>query len=252
MIDVQTAPTLTVPHGFLGRKGGVSNGLYRDLNVGIGSQDDALAVAENRRLAGRAVMADAPLQTVYQVHGRDVVTLTGPLPADERPQADAMVTATPGLLLGILTADCAPVLLADEEAGVVGAAHAGWRGAVGDERGGVIANTIAAMVDLGAERARIAAAIGPCVAQASYEVDAPFRAHFDGEDARFFAPGREGHWHFDLPGYVAARLREAGVEQVEALGRDTYGEERDFFSFRRASHRGEPTGGRQISLIALA
>ncbi|MDE0933319.1 MAG: polyphenol oxidase family protein, partial [Novosphingopyxis baekryungensis] len=147
MIDIAAADTLaSTPHGFLGRTGGVSNGLYRDLNVGVGSEDDPLAVAENRRLAAEAIMPDAPLQTVYQVHGADVVTLTGPLPADARPRADAMVTATPGLLLGILTADCAPVLLADEQAGVIGAAHAGWKGALG----GVTDATIAAMEALGA------------------------------------------------------------------------------------------------------
>ena len=224
MADLLTSAILgEVPHGFSTRAGGT---------------------AED-------ILPDAPLIVAKQVHSPDVAVVEKPWPGDP-PEVDALVTATPGLVLGIVTADCAPVLLADAEAGVVGVAHAGWRGAVGDERGGVLANTVAAMVDLGAERARIAAAIGPCVAQASYEVDAPFREHFDGEDAHFFAPGREGHWHFDLPGYVAARLREAGVEQVEALGRDTYSEERDFFSFRRASHRGEATGGRQISLIALA
>ncbi|WP_232343209.1 peptidoglycan editing factor PgeF [Novosphingopyxis sp. YJ-S2-01] len=251
MIDVQTAPTLTVPHGFLGRKGGVSNGLYGDLNVGIGSQDDALAVAENRRLAGRAVMADAPLQTVYQVHGRDVMTLTGPLPADERPKADAMVTATPGLLLGILTADCAPVLLADEEAGVVGAAHAGWKGALA----GVTDATIEAMEALGADRSRIAAAIGPCIAQASYEVDAGFLQRFcedAPENERFFADGADGHHQFDLEGYVAARLAAAGVTRVACLGLDTYRLEDRYFSYRRATHREEPDYGRQISLIGLA
>ena len=224
MADLLTSAILgEVPHGFSTRTGGT---------------------AED-------ILPGAPLIVAKQVHSPDVAVVGKPWPGDP-PEVDALVTATPGLVLGIVTADCAPVLLADAEAGVVGAAHAGWRGAVGDERGGVIANTIAAMVDLGAERARIAAAIGPCVAQASYEVDAPFRAHFDGEDARFFAPGREGHWHFDLPGYVAARLREAGVDQIDALGRDTYREESNFFSFRRASHRGEPTGGRQISLILLA
>jgi len=224
LADLLTSAILgEVPHGFSTRTGGT---------------------AED-------ILPGAPLIVAKQVHSPDVAVVGKPWPGDP-PEVDALVTATPGLVLGIVTADCAPVLLADAEAGVVGAAHAGWRGAVGDERGGVIANTIAAMVDLGAERARIAAAIGPCVAQASYEVDAPFRAHLDGEDARFFAPGRERHWHFDLPGYVAARLREAGVDQIDALGRDTYREESNFFSFRRASHRGEPTGGRQISLILLA
>ena len=251
MIDIETAATLAAnPHGFLGRTGGVSNGMYGDLNVGIGSDDDPLAVAENQRLAARAVIADAPLQTVYQVHGADVVTLTGPLPADERPKADAMVTATPGLLLGILTADCAPVLLADADAGVVGAAHAGWKGALA----GVTDAAIAAMEALGADRANIAAAVGPCIAQASYEVDEPFYARFidaDGANDRFFAPGTAGHHQFDLEGYVAARLAAAGVTRVACLGLDTYRLADRYFSYRRAAHRGEPDYGRQMSLIGL-
>ena len=250
MITTETAPALTVPHGFLGRTGGVSNGLYRDLNVGVGSVDDPLAVAENRRLAAEAIMPDAPLQTVYQVHGADVVTLTGPLPADARPRADAMVTATPGLLLGILTADCAPVLLADEQAGVIGAAHAGWKGALG----GVTDATIAAMEALGADRARISAAVGPCIAQASYEVDEGFYRRFieaDGQNDAFFAPGQPDHHQFDLEGYVAARLGQAGVTRVACLGRDTYRLEERYFSYRRATHRDEADYGRQISLIGL-
>lgn len=251
MIDIETAGTLAaIPHGFLGRTGGVSNGVYCDLNVGIGSQDDPLAVAENRRLAGGAVIPQAPLQTVYQVHGADVVTLTGPLPADARPEADAMVTATPGLLLGILTADCAPVLLADAGAGVVGAAHAGWKGALA----GVTDAAIVAMEALGADRARIAAAIGPCIAQTSYEVDEEFYRRFveaDGTNDSFFAPGQEGHHQFDLEGYVAARLAAAGVTRVACIGRDTYKLADRYFSYRRATHRGEPDYGRQISLIGL-
>jgi YfiH family protein len=215
-----TASTLAdIPHGFSTREGGSAADL----------------------------VADAPLVLAKQVHSPDVAVVRGEWEGNP-PEVDALVTATPGLVLGIVTADCAPVLLADREAGVIGAAHAGWRGA----QAGVIANTVAAMVDLGASPARIAAAIGPCVAQRNYEVDAPFRAHFPAdEDARFFAPGREGHYQFDLPGYVAERLRRAGVESIETLGRDTYGEEADFFSYRRATHRGQQTGGRQISLIAL-
>lgn len=252
MIDIETAASLAaIPHGFLGRTGGVSNGLYRDLNVGTGSDDDALAVAENRRLAAQAIIADAPLQTVYQVHGADVITLDGPLPANARPHADAMVTAAPGLLLGILTADCAPVLLADEQAGVVGAAHAGWKGALA----GVTDATIAAMEALGADRGRIAAAVGPCIAQASYEVDEGFYACFidaDGANDGFFAPGKEGHHQYDLEGYVAARLAAAGVRQVACLGHDTYRLEDRYFSYRRATHRSEPDYGRQMSLIGLS
>ena len=208
-----------IPHGFSTREGGSAADL----------------------------LPDAPLILAKQVHSPDVAVVEAPWDGDP-PEVDALVAAKSGFVLGIVTADCAPVLLADTQAGVIGAAHAGWRGA----QGGVIANTVAAMVDLGAEPSRIVAAVGPCVAQSSYEVDAPFRAHFDPEDARFFETGREGHWQFDLAGYVAERLRKAGVERVELLGRDTYGEAETFFSFRRATHRGEPTGGRQISLIARA
>ncbi len=181
-----------------------------------------------------------------QVHSARVLAVSQPL-RGELPEVDALVTGTPGLALGIVTADCAPVLLADLEAGVIGAAHAGWRGA----HGGVIAATVEAMVELGAEPARILSAIGPCVAQASYEVDEPFRDRFSDEEVRFFATGRAGHWQFDLEAYVAARLRESGVERIEPLGIDTYANAARFHSFRRSTHRGEPTAGRQFSLIAL-
>ena len=158
-----------------------------------------------------------------------------------------MVTDRPGVLLGIVTADCAPVLLADAAAGVIGAAHAGWRGA----RGGVVENTLAFMEQLGADRSRIAAAIGPTIGQRNYEVDEPFRAGFGPEDEVFFAPGREGRWQFDLSGYLDARLRSAGVATVDTLGLDTYADPDRFFSYRRATHAGEPTYGRQFSLIGL-
>jgi YfiH family protein len=236
-----------VPHGFLGRRGGVSQGTIAGLNVGHGAEDDSEAVAENRRRAVTAVLPGAKLATVYQVHSSDVVEVREPWPFAERPRADAMVTDRPGLLLGVVTADCAPVLFADRAAGVIGAAHAGWRGA----HGGVVEATVAAMERLGAARERIAAAIGPAIAQPSYEVDARFRDGFTAADARFFAPGREGRWQFDLEGYVAARLRAAGVGTVEPLGLDTYADEARFFSYRRATHRGEPTYGRQFSLIGL-
>ena len=170
---------------------------------------------------------------------------------DQRPEADALVTDQPGVLLGILTADCAPVLFADPAAGVVGAAHAGWKGAIG----GVCEATVEAMLGLGARRERITAAVGPCIAQASYEVDTAFRANFLAQsavNAQFFAKGREDHWQFDLSSYVAARLRGAGLGRVETLGIDTYAEEARFYSFRRATHRAEPAYGRQISLIGLA
>ena len=236
-----------LPHGFLGRRGGVSTGTIAGLNIGHGAEDDLQAVAENRRRAVEAVMPGAALATVYQVHSPDVATVEAPWPHVERPRADGMVTSRPGLLLGVVTADCAPVLFADQAAGVVGAAHAGWRGA----HGGVLENTVASMERLGAERARIVAAIGPAIAQASYEVDAAFRENFGPDAGTFFAPGRPGHWQFDLEAYLCRRLREAGIECVELLGLDTYADEDRFFSNRRATHRGEPTYGRQFSLIGL-
>lgn len=239
-----------LPHGFLGRPGGVSTGVVSGLNVGLGTGDEPDAVAENRRRAVSAVAPGARLATVYQVHSPDCVIVTEPWPDTERPHADALVTNRPGLLLGVVTADCAPVLLADLQAGVVGAAHAGWKGAVG----GVTDATIAAMEALGAERSRIVAAIGPCIAQASYEVDPGFRERFmagSTGNARFFADGRPGHYQFDLEGYVEARLRSAGIAAVEPLGLDTYPDADRFYSFRRATHRAEPDYGRQISLIGL-
>lgn len=239
-----------LPHGFLGRKGGVSAGLVSGLNVGLGTADEPAAVAENRRRAVAAVAPGHALATVYQVHSADCVVATQPWPDAERPHADALVTNRPGLVLGVVTADCAPVLLADRSAGVVGAAHAGWKGAVG----GVTDATIAAMEALGAVRSRIVAAVGPCIAQRSYEVDAGFRARFvavGAASAKFFAAGREGHYQFDLEGFVADKLAAAGVAQVEAMGLDTYSDPARFYSFRRATHRAEPDYGRQISLIGL-
>jgi len=240
-----------VPYGFLGRRGGVSQGVVAGLNVGLGSQDDPAAVAENRRRAAAAVLPGAPLASLYQVHSADVVRVNAAYPDAERPHADALVTERPGLLLGILTADCAPVLFADAHAGVIGAAHAGWKGALA----GITDATLAAMEALGARRDRIAAAIGPCIARASYEVDAGFRARFAQSDTandRFFADAaRPDHHRFDLEAYVAHRLAAAGVGRVEALGLDTYADPERFYSYRRATHRGAPTYGRQISLIAL-
>ncbi|WP_034160833.1 peptidoglycan editing factor PgeF [Sphingomonas sp. ERG5] len=237
-----------VAHGFLGRRGGVSNGIHAGLNVGIGSEDDPDAVAENRIRATTAVLPGATLVGLFQIHSADVITVTAPLA--ERPRGDALVTDRPGLLLSVLTADCAPVLFADTEAGVIGAAHAGWKGAIG----GVTDATITAMEALGARRERIAAAIGPCIARASYEVDDGFAQRFAADDPaneRFFAPGKPGHHQFDLEAYVTARLAAAGLTRIEALGLDTYADEDRFFSFRRATHRGEPGYGRQISLIGL-
>jgi purine-nucleoside/S-methyl-5'-thioadenosine phosphorylase / adenosine deaminase len=237
-----------IPHGFLGRRGGVSEGAVAGLNVGHGAGDDEAAVAENRRRAGAAVLPGAVLATVYQVHSPDAVTVIRPWPHAERPRADAMATDRPGVLLGVVTADCAPVLLADIEAGVVGAAHAGWRGALG----GVLEAAVREMVGLGAARERIVAAIGPAIAQASYEVDEAFRANFGEVGEPWFAPGRPGHWQFDLEGYAAARLARAGIGRVDRLGLDTYSAPERFYSYRLATHRGEANYGRQISLIGLA
>lgn len=250
-VEVHRAGVLAgIPHGFLGRRGGVSTGLVAGLNVGLGAGDADRAVQQNRALAVQAVLPGARLATVYQVHSADCVPVVAPWPDAERPHADALVTDRPGLLLGIVTADCAPVLLADRAAGVVGAAHAGWKGAVG----GVTDSTIAAMEALGARRDRIVAAVGPCIAQPSYEVDDGFRQRFATEadgNARFFAAGQPGHWQFDLEGYVAARLESAGCAEVERLALDTYPDAARFYSFRRATHRAEPNYGRQISLIGL-
>jgi YfiH family protein len=239
-----------IPHGFLGREGGVSAGIFAGLNVGLGSNDDRAAVAENRRRAVEAVLPGASLVTVHQIHSAEAVIATAPFADDARPHADALVTDRPGLLLGILTADCVPVLLADTEANVVGAAHAGWKGALG----GVTDATIAAMEKLGARRDRIAAAIGPCIARASYEVDDAFARRFEQADPaneRFFFAGKPGHQQFDIEAYVVARLADAGIGRIEALGLDTYAGEAAFFSFRRATHRGEADYGREISLIGI-
>jgi purine-nucleoside/S-methyl-5'-thioadenosine phosphorylase / adenosine deaminase len=239
------------PHGFLGRRGGVSNGELAGLNVGYGSSDDRSAIDENRRRAVDALHSDAELATVHQVHSADVAYVEQPWPQPERPQADAMVTDRPGLLLGILTADCAPVLFADPEAGVVAAAHAGWRGALA----GVTDSTIAAMERLGATRGGIRAAVGPCIGQQSYEVDEVFRDRFieaDPYNERFFERETFGKPHFALEAYVVSRLIAAGIEEVEALHLDTYAEPDRFYSYRRATHRGEADYGRQLSAIALA
>ena len=236
-------------HGFLGRRGGISEGLLAGLNVSYADDDPALT-SENRNRAVEAVLAGATPQTCYQVHSADVVTVTSLWADADRPKADALVTNHPGIVLGVLTADCAPVLFVDAEVGVVGAAHAGWKGAFT----GVTDRTLEAMEALGARCDRIAAVVGPCIAQKSYEVDAGFEAQFleqVPENARFFKAGRAGHAWFDLEGYTASRLHDAGVGQVGLMGEDTYAQESRFFSFRRATHRAEPGYGRQISLIGL-
>ena len=250
-VDFLTVPALAgTRHGFLTRRGGVSGGLFASLNVGLGSSDDRTCVQENRRRAVAAVAAHAALVTLHQVHSATVVPVTAAFADDARPHADAMVTATPGLALGILTADCAPILLADSTAGVIGAAHSGWKGALAD----IGPATVAAMVALGARADRIVAAIGPTIAQRSYEVDLAFRDRFCAADPAhegFFRGGKPDHCQFDLEGFIAARLAAAGVRTVVAMGVDTYPDAARWFSFRRTTHAGEPDYGRQLSVIAL-
>lgn len=238
------------PHGFLGRRGGMSTGVLAGLNVGHGSKDDPEIIAGNRRLAIAAIHPDAELATVHQVHSAKAIHVNRPWPHEERPHADAMVTDRPNLLLGILTADCAPVLFADHAGVVVGAAHAGWRGALA----GVTDATIEAMEQLGSKRGDIHAAIGPCIGQPDYEVDDAFRQRFidaDADNARFFVQEPGGKPHFDLEAYVMHRLLAAGIGEVEALNLDTYGDADRFYSYRRSTHRHEPDYGRQLSAIAL-
>jgi len=242
-----------IRHGFFTRNGGVSEGVYATLNGGVGSNDARENVAENRaRMAGALGVAPEHLLTLYQVHSPGAVIAESPWTPQERPRADAIVTRVPLLAIGVSTADCGPVLFADPDAGVIGAAHAGWRGALT----GVIEATIAAMEKLGADRSRITAALGPTISQANYEVGPEFIARFtaaDLDNARFFAPSpREGHAMFDLSGYIADRVHRAGIEHFEDLGLCTYAEPERFFSFRRATHRGEPDYGRHVNAIALA
>jgi YfiH family protein len=241
-----------VRHGFLGRRGGVSEGLYDSLNCGFGSSDARDRVAENRRRALLLTDAvDATLLTVHQTHSADVVVAEEPWRPDAAPRADAIVTRRPGLAIAILTADCAPVLFADLEAGVIGAAHGGWRGALD----GVLEATVAEMRRLGARPQATVAAIGPCIGPDSYEVGPEFPKPFLARDpahARFFRPSaRAGHFLFDLPAYVTARLVAAGVQAAATAARDTCAEADRFFSYRRATHAGERDYGRQVSLIAL-
>lgn len=239
-----------IAHGFFGREGGASSGLYASLNCGPGSRDEAAAVTENRRRVADALAPGATLISLSQIHSPIVHTLESA--SAERPEGDAMVTATPNLGLGILTADCAPVLLADGKARVIGAAHAGWKGALG----GVLEATLDAMEKLGADRKRIAAAIGPCISQTNYEVSWDFRDRFlelGLRQRKFFVPSdKEGHYRFDLEDYAAQRLSAAGVGSVEKLGVCTYPAENGFFSFRRTTHAGEPDYGRQVSAILLS
>ena len=251
--DPLRSPLLPVAHGFFTRRGGVSTGPYAALNCSLSGQDAREAVAENRARAARALgAAPEALVGLTQVHGIAVARVETPWPAGAGPAADAMVTDRPGVALGIITADCAPVLLADAEAGVIGAAHAGWRGAAG----GVIEATVAAMEALGATRGRIAGAVGPCIGQASYEVGEDLRAAVlavGADGARFLAPGRrEGRWQFDLSGYCAARLAAAGICRIDVVAADTAADEARFFSHRRRTLAGGGPIGHQISMIAMA
>lgn len=239
-----------LPHGFLGRRGGVSSGDLAGLNVGYGSGDDRSAIAENRSLAIAALLPGGDLVTVHQVHSAEAVHAESAWPQEQRPHADAVVTNRPGLILGILTADCAPVLFADKQRGVIGAAHAGWRGALA----GVTDSTIELMEELGARRERIHAAVGPCIGQPYYEVDEGFRSRFlhaDPLNERFFVPGPAGRPHFDLEAYVVHRLLSASIGEVEALNLDTYADPDRFYSYRRATHSSEANYGRQLSAIAI-
>lgn len=241
-----------IRHGFFTREGGVSKGIYASLNCGYGSDDDKGAVTENRaRIAQGLSVETDKLLTVHQVHSPTVIRVTGIWTPATAPQADAMVTNLPNIGLGVLAADCAPVLFADETARVIGAAHAGWKGAFT----GVLEATVEAMVDLGAARTRIVAAIGPCISRDAYEVGPEFRGRFleaSAANEKWFTPSaRESHFMFDLPAYAASRLDAAQISTVAELGVCTYADEKRFFSYRRTTHRGETDYGRQMSAIAL-
>ena len=238
-----------VRHGFFTRRGGASSGVFAGLNCGVGSTDQSEIVAINRaRVADAMRVSPTHLVGVHQVHSADVVTVTEPL--QDKPRADAMVTSTPGVALSVLTADCQPVLFADPKAGVVGAAHAGWRGALS----GVLEATIDAMETLGAARSRICAAIGPCISQRAYEVGPEFLETFIAEDdafARFFAQGEGDRLHFDLPGFGLDRLRAAGIGQANWTRHCTYSDPDRFYSYRRTVHAKEADYGRLIAAITL-
>lgn len=241
-----------IRHAFFTRRGGISDGLYASLNVGLASRDDPAKVRENRARAMRALgLPPDALVAGYQVHGIDVATVDGPWPPGELPRLDGLVTNRSGIALGVPTADCAPVLFADPKARVIGTAHAGWKGALA----GILAATVSAMTRLGARSSDIVAAIGPCIAQRSYEVGPEFPAPFAAEDPRnaglFVPSARAGHFLFDLPTYVERKLGLLGLCAVERLGPDTASDEDRFFSYRRATLRGEPGFGLMLSTIAL-
>ena len=254
MLQAQSLSALAgIRHGFFTRAGGVSQGVYATLNGGVGSEDAPEKVGENRaRMAQALGVAPDRLLTAYQVHSPEVVVAEKPWTTATRPRADAIVSRVPKLAIGVSTADCGPLLFADENARVIGAAHAGWRGALT----GVIEATVDAMEKLGASRARMTAALGPTIRQPSYEVGAEFVARFSAEDAgnaRFFAPAsREGHAKFDLAGYILARLERAGVGRIEDLALCNCADPNRFYSYRRATLRAEPDYGRHINAIALS
>jgi YfiH family protein len=239
-------------HAFFTRDGGVSGGIYGSLNGGLGSDDDPASVAENRRrMAEQMDVSPEYFLNVWQIHSPDAVAVSGPWEGAARPRADAMVTRTEGLAIGVTSADCGPILLVDPNARVIGAAHAGWKGALT----GIVESTVAAMEKLGAERSGIVAAIGPLIRQHSYEVGSEFVERFieaDAENAPFFIPStREGHAMFDLAGFIRMRLENSGVLMIDDIGVDTYSDER-FYSYRRSVHRREPDYGRHVHAIALA
>jgi YfiH family protein len=242
----------SVRHAFFTRRGGVSGGLFASLNCGFGSGDDLDAVARNRAIAAAQLgLAPERLVSCHQIHGTDVVTVERAWRREDNPRADGTVTKVPGIALGVLAADCAPVLFADPEAGIIGAAHGGWRGTLA----GIMEATVAAMVTLGARPERTRAGIGPCIGQASYEVGPEFSANFTAADpasAAFFVPAtRPGHFLFNLPGYIALRLQRLGLAAIEQAPHDTAAEEDLFFSYRRACLRGESDYGRGLAAIAL-
>ncbi len=250
-LEIIRSPALaSVTHGFFTRKGGASSGIFAGLNCGLGSSDQDECVTINRRRVAEAMgVSPDRLATVHQVHSPTVVEVNDPLTA-ERPKADALVTATPGIALAVLTADCQPVLFADRDAGVIGAAHAGWKGAIE----GVLEATVSAMEALGAERERIVAVIGPTISQRAYEVGPEFLDRFLAEDpdnARHFAGGAGDRMHFDLPGYGLRRLRDAGIGMAEWTGHCTYSDPVRFYSYRRSVHEREADYGRLISAIRL-
>jgi hypothetical protein len=253
--QILTAESLRIPgfaHGFFTRLGGVSQGLYASLNGGVGSRDAPEAVAENRaRVAAALGVAPDSLSVPFQIHSPDAIAISTPIPPSARPRCDALVTATPGVALGVTGADCGMLLFADRRARVIGAAHAGWKGTLT----GVVEATVAAMEGLGARRADVVAALGPCIAHGSYEVGPEFVAAFaagDDDTVRYFTPSqRAGHSMFNLNGYIAARAARAGVGRFEDLRLDTYADERRFFSYRRATHRKEPDYGRLMSVIVM-